>query len=88
MAPSHPEGLSASWWLSYMVREGCKESYRERIYVEVGLDQEGFPGAPCLDCILKEMEKLVWRQEGHRYSESRPRHQGACSFGDCRCTML
>lgn len=61
----------------------------ERVYMNrVGEVQKGFPGAPCLDSILKKVEKLVWRQEGLRYSRSRPRHQGACSFRGCRCRML
>lgn len=47
----------------------------------VGAGPQGFPEAPCLSCVLKEMEELVWRQEGLRYSRPRPRHEGTCHSG-------
>lgn len=38
--------------------------------VRAGLN--GLPEVPCLSSILKEMEELVWRQKGLRYSSQGP----------------
>lgn len=53
--------------------------------VRAGLN--GFPEVPCLRSILKEMEELVWRQKGIRYSSQGP-DPGDMSIRGLWCRVL